>query len=189
MCALCSKLLAVLGTGLVIKTMDDLLDEKDVRLLPYLRVLGPGVIAYSAAVFSLALALDFQSAFGLFWASYSLGMLKAPKQKLPTLVKAWGEIILGVILMLIFLGAFQSIWSLLIIGAVHLADDLVDFKRDKQVKAANTATKIGRLECFLLTLILLYGAVSLSALDSIVVWVLALVIGNAKIFRMEDARP
>lgn len=189
MYALCSRFFAILGTGLVVKTMDDLLDEKDISTIPYLRRLGPGVMAYTMAIFSLAFALNFKLAFGLFWASYSVGMLHSPEQNLPTHLKAGIETILGLALILIIVGIFRGFWSLFIIGAVHLADDLLDYEHDRKVKAANVALLLGPVECFLFSLILLYISLSLFPLDSIFVWALALLIGNSKIFQARALKP
>ncbi|NLJ80993.1 MAG: hypothetical protein GX335_08215 [Firmicutes bacterium] len=183
MCAAFFNAAAVFCTGLVVKTMDDLLDEEDLLSIPYFARLGSGLAPYTLALFSLASAFNFRLSFGLFWASYCLGMIKSPFEKLPTGLRANTEVILGIILMLLVIGARKTFWSVLIMAAVQLIDDFLDFKEDQIVKAANAALVLGRVECFLTALIFFYPALNLLPWESLFSWCFALVIGNGRIFR------
>lgn len=183
MYAVFSKFLSVLGTALVVKTMDDLVDEERLEGIPYYTFWGPALIPYTLALFSLALALDWPLSFGLFWASYGLGMVASPWEKLPTNLRAGMETALSIGLMLAVIGLQATLWSLLIIGAVQLGDDFLDYRQDEAVSSKNAALVFGQRECFLSTLILLYSALKLQPLASLFSWSLALFIGNGRMFR------
>ena len=63
------KTLAILATGVVVKTIDDVLDLEDPNESSYVTFFGRGTLPYMAALFSLALVFQFDTAFTLFWAS------------------------------------------------------------------------------------------------------------------------
>lgn len=170
------KLLAILATAVVVKTIDDVLDLEDPNESPYVTFFGRGTLPYMTALFSLALLFHFETAFTLFWASYTMGMIGAPSQVLPTGVMSIIEIGIGVFLLFIVSGRFTAIWGIMLILAIQLGDDLLDKEDDR--KGTNVALLIGSGECLFLLMIALYIAVTLRPLESTAAFITALWLGN-----------
>ena len=172
------KIAAILVTAVVVKTIDDVLDLENPYESPFAAFFQRGTLPYMIAIFSLALVLHFETAFTLFWASYTIGMVRAPLQMLPTGVTGAVEIVIGILILIVVSGCSSTIWGLTVILAVQCMDDLLDQEVDNKRKGTNIALTIGQGECFLLFIIALYTAVTLQPLESTAAFVTALWIGN-----------
>ncbi|NLY11160.1 MAG: hypothetical protein GX020_05690 [Firmicutes bacterium] len=165
-----SSIISILLIGLVIKTMDDAIDDdSDIsrRFFPYIILLFTG-----------ALLLNFNLAISLFLASYAVGMFFEPFTILPTGLPSWVETILALIASILLTSITQTIWAVLIIFSIQLLDDIIDVTEDEQRGFRNVANKIGISECILLFLLFTFCATKSLPILSVVSLVSSLIISE-----------
>ena len=124
--------MAIILVGLVIKIMDDFLDEEWPPSRGLLRTLGKGVLPYSIVIFLLAISLDFSLTVALFLASYITGMIFVTNHVLPSGLSSWLESILAILLSVLIAGYDLTLWAILIMLAVQLIDDYLDYRNDQR---------------------------------------------------------
>ena len=138
-------MLAVLFTGLVIKLMDDYLDQEIDRLnnRNSLAVkLKRGIVPYSLLLFSFAVLCNYKLSIALFWASYIVGM-GMDRTKVKIKLKAYQELIVLLIIGFWLLETTQFLFSLLIILFIQAVDDYRDYYREKYINKDNLINYLG----------------------------------------------
>lgn len=151
---LLKKFFSVLFTGLVIKIMDDYLDqdidilEKEQNLFTAIKF---GGLPYALLLLSLSFMLDPVTSLSLFFASFAVGMAGKLTVKMPLGLYGYQESIIVVLLGLIFF-KINMASSLFIIITIQLWDDFLDYDKDKLNKK-NLAFLLGKVECLLLAII------------------------------------
>lgn len=122
-------LLALTLTGLAIKFMDDHLDQElDAAsgVKNWALWLGPGVMPYALLFLSLATAVRPALSLPLFLAAYALGMIRTPLALNPSGLAAIWETALVFLLGVFLFGWRPVLWAFSFLGAVQIADDLLD---------------------------------------------------------------
>ena len=179
------KIISIFLTGIVIKIMDDFLDQDIDSLyrkgLNIFLVVEHSVMSYTLLLLSFAFILDPVTSLSLFFASFALGMLTNLTVKMPTGLYGYQES-----LIIVFVGCIlfrtNMLSSLLIILTVQLCDDFLDFDRDKVTKK-NLAFLMGKTECsllaitaFLLTLYFDYIKAIFTAISAFSVYIVLYII-------------
>lgn len=146
-------------TGLVIKLMDDFLDQDLDRLKGeenFSRIIGRGILPYSLVIIILALYFNFNESVSYFAASYFLGMAYDDRERLPSRLFGWQEglIVLGISILLTSLK--DTLSALILILLIQLFDDYVDYRRDNLFLGRNLINTLGIVNSILLTLILFF---------------------------------
>ncbi|MFO7820254.1 MAG: hypothetical protein R6V17_08480 [Halanaerobacter sp.] len=138
--------LAVFLTGLVVKLMDDYLDQEIDRLNERYSLavkLKRKILPYSLLLFSFALLCDYKLSISLLWASYIVGMGVDVKS-------SWGLKVYQELSLLLVMGFFlldrrQFLFALLIILFIQTVDDYIDYYREKYISKDNFINYLGRL--------------------------------------------
>lgn len=155
------QLAATFLTGIVIKLLDDYMDEE----LPS-KLLSPerkdGILPYSLITFSIAAALNLTYTVTLFSGAYVLGMFFHMQQKLPTGLTGLEESLIIIFINLLIFPFAAVLTSLLVILFIQSIDDLIDRQWDKRMGHHNLANQFGVGEIIILSAIL---AVLLIMLD------------------------
>ncbi|SHJ54721.1 hypothetical protein SAMN02745975_02334 [Geosporobacter subterraneus DSM 17957] len=155
------QLVATFLTGIIIKLLDDYMDEE----LPS-KLLSPetrnGILPYSLIIFSLAAALNLTYTVTLFSGAYVLGMFFHMQQKLPTGLTGLQESLIILFINLLIFPFAAVLTSLLVILFIQSIDDLLDRQWDKRMGHHNLANQFGMGEMIILSAIL---AVLLMMLD------------------------
>lgn len=162
--------LAVFLTGVVIKLMDDYLDQEIDRLNERYSLavrLKRKILPYSLLLFSFAVLCDYELSISLLWASYIVGMGANTKSSLG--LKVYQELILLLVMGFVLLDRGQFLFALLIILFIQTADDYIDYYREKYINKDNFINYLGRLGTLFIV------AVSLSC-SLICDWQLSLVV-------------
>lgn len=183
------KILCIFLTGLVIKIMDDYIDQ-DIDVLKkesnlYI-ALEYGGLPYGLLLLSLAIILDFPTALSLFFSSFAVGMAGVQSAKMPSGLYGFQESLL-VVFFGIFLFKSEMLSSLFIIVTIQLWDDFLDYENDK-ISKKNFAFLLGKVECLLLAIIFFLLTVyfdyikAISAIIAmhIIVYIIKLLLGNEK---------
>lgn len=148
------KVFSIFLTGIVIKIMDDYLDQ-DIDVIekqPNLYIaLEYGGLPYTLLLLSLAIMLDFITALSLFFSSFAVGMAGKLTVKMPSGLYGYHESLIVVLLGFIIF-KLEMVSSLLIIVTIQLWDDFLDYESDK-ISKKNLAFVLGKVECLLLTII------------------------------------
>ncbi|QEK12171.1 hypothetical protein FQB35_07165 [Crassaminicella thermophila] len=146
------KLTASLIIGLIIKLLDDYLDEDNNLLI---HTLDKAILPYSIIFFSIASAIHVQYAVTLMSSCYIVGMFHDLNMKLSTGFKGYQEsIIIFIINCCMF--SFRSITtSMLIMIVIQFIDDIHDMKLDRKYGYKNFANKFGKIEIILMGLIMI----------------------------------
>lgn len=155
-------LLSFLFIGIVIKIMDDYLDQELDKLTEQWNIcntLGRGVLPYSLVFMVLALYFNLSEGLSFFWASYSLGMTSNLKEKLPSKLLAWQESLLAFIISITLSSFFTTISSFILIFLIQIIDDYIDYSSDVLPQQTNLIFNLGRINCLVITLILLLLAI------------------------------
>ncbi|MGM0502590.1 MAG: hypothetical protein ACQERJ_08655 [Bacillota bacterium] len=163
--------LAVLCTGLVIKLMDDYLDQELDQLNNNYTLAAKyerRIVPYTLLLFSLAVLCDYKLAIALFWSSYIVGMGNN-KSKATRGLKSYQEIIVLLALGLMLLEAQQFLFSLLIILFIHTIDDYIDYYREKHISSDNYINYLGQTGTMFVAVFSLTASLNLN-------WRLALII-------------
>lgn len=169
---------AVFFLGLVIKSMDDFLDEPWPPTKGILSRFAKGLLPYSLVLFGLALYLDFRLVWSLFLAGYAVGMFSHPYVMLPSGLPSWIETLVAGIVSWLTVGYSYTLWAMLCMVSVQLLDDFLDYHVDSRRSEANWLHKLGKGEGVILLLLTFYLAVSLKPFSSVLVIVCSLLIGE-----------
>ena len=140
------RLLGLLLVGLVIKLMDDFLDqEKDKASGQYnlYHMLGKSIFPYSLVILSFGLYLNLSEGISLFAASYLIGMAHDYRSRLPIGLFAWQEGLIVFMISTYLTDLNNSLSALLLILLLQFIDDLIDFKKDSEYFKANLFKKLG----------------------------------------------
>ena len=156
---------SLLLTGAVIKLLDDALDAdfdkfRGERTLAVR--LGPAVLPYGLVIALLAAYCDVRLAIALFFGSYAVGMFATWRERLPTHLPAFVEILLAVGLSLVLSGWRMALWGLAMMAVIDWLDDLVDSSRDKVSGQTNLVLRIGLVPTLFLVMAALCVAVLLN---------------------------
>lgn len=146
------SLAATLATAVAIKLMDDLLDGEELTISG---LTTAGATVYAMAALAVGVALAPLVALPLFAAAYAVGMLHEPAEALPSGMPAWLESVLAVAVAAVMAGTGRAIQALLVMLAVQLVDDLVDYVADTATPSRSLAHRAGRGEAALLAMICL----------------------------------
>jgi len=152
------NLLAVLGTGLSVKLMDDFLDEeRDVTagIRNWAQLLGRSTLPYSLLALAVAAALNPPWAVSLFLASYAVGMSYDHGERLPFGLDNYREAILAVAAGWFLLGPLEMATSLALVIFLQTVDDLWDWRQDRELGRQSMINAIGPVEAVLLAVIML----------------------------------
>ena len=155
-----AKVVAVVLVGVVIKLIDDYLDEPE-ESLSMAGWLGRGVAAYGLLLFAIAVSLVPGMAVTLFLAAYAVGMVKDPFLRLPTALHPWFESLLVFLLGSFLWGWSEMASSFIVICFVQLLDDYCDKKEDEFQQVRNLVLIWGEGEVLLLGLATGYLAIVL----------------------------
>ncbi len=167
-----ADLLAVALAGAAIKLMDDHLDYAAdmAQGRPSLALtLGSGAVLYALVFALIACGINVRLAAPLVLAAYVVGMLKDPREMLPLGLTAWMESALVAAATWGLFGWRPTCVSVVLMGAVQLADDLQDLAADGAIGRANLARRLGRGEALLLCLVALLAALFLDRRTTILV--------------------
>ncbi|WP_459844242.1 hypothetical protein [Halanaerocella petrolearia] len=157
--------------GLVIKLMDDYLDQEIDRLNNRQTLalkLQRGVLPYTLLLFSFAVIIDYKLAISLFWSSYIVGM-GFNGESLPTGMKAYQESFIMILLGFWILGVKNFLFSLAVIFFIQLIDDYIDYHLEEYVNQSNFVNYLDRIGTLLVAMICLGVALGIN-------WQLALVV-------------
>jgi 1,4-dihydroxy-2-naphthoate octaprenyltransferase len=154
----------IILSGSAIKLLDNLLDG-DTLLPPEKRL---NLTAYTILFLAMGTALSPSYAAALFLAAYAVGMVKAGDDIFPL---GFGSMESAAILLfsLLFIGGRTFLFSLAVMMAVQLADDLADVRRDKLHGQDNLAVRFGTVEAVLALLITSLSALTLDAVGTVLV--------------------
>jgi len=153
--------------GFVVKCLDDILDDEiDFNFIKK-------IIPYIILISVIAVFINSEMAFSLFLASYCIGMFTEPYIKLPTGIYSYQETILMILLLGYLVGIKTGLWALSIIMVIHLADDLIDYKRDKKLSRKNLVITYGKVEIITVLLIFLMIALMIDYQRAFIVLMLA----------------
>ncbi|MFW5998354.1 MAG: hypothetical protein ACOC4G_11975 [Bacillota bacterium] len=158
------RYLGIFFMGIVIKLMDDYLDQdfdklKDENIINYSIKLKKGILPYSLLLFVFALYLNFEETLSLFLASYVIGMVYDLKQRLPSYLYGWQESLVVLFLCIIMTSLSITISSLILVIMLQLIDDYIDYYKDLEVNEENYIKKLGYIPG--ITVIVILGLISL----------------------------
>ncbi len=173
-----ASITAIFLTGLVVKTMDDFLDEENPLESGVFAYLGRSSYVYGLFTLLIASALDFSVTFSLFSACYILGMFTSSTMKLPSGLTGWVESLIVLFTCIYITGFLVTLWSLLIIISIQLLDDWMDYHTDLLHHATNYVRLLGREPAILLFFLTLYSSVLLQPFLSVTVFCAALIISE-----------
>lgn len=166
------KYISVILLGVVIKLLDDEIDDD--RMDKGLQnKLYQDLIAYKfpycLLFLSLSMLIEPELIFSLFTSSYMIGMFHFPRQKLPTNLKSYHEIIILLIINLIKISLDIFAVAFLSILLIQLIDDLQDYTYDFKYGYKNYAVLYGKGEIIILSSILIIFCILISWLDSMII--------------------
>lgn len=176
------KFMSILLAGIVVKIMDDYMDREFDELVNNdntTKILGLGMMPYAIFIFSLGCIFNPTAAISLFFASFATGMAGNFNAKMPSGLYGYQEALMAIVLGLILFGAVEMFSSLLLIAAIQLWDDYVDYNKDIY-STKNWAYIIGKNESLLLGIIFFISSLYLDyikALSGIIsVWAIVYII-------------
>ncbi|MGE5561268.1 MAG: hypothetical protein ACM3XN_09535 [Chloroflexota bacterium] len=142
--------LAVLATGLAIKLMDDIFDGEETTVAG---LSTAGATIYAMVALAIGVALAPAVGLPLFAAAYAVGMAGDPQETLPSGMPAWVESALALAVAAAISGIAAMAHALLVVAAVQLVDDVLDFQADSAIPERNLAHRFGRGEAALAAII------------------------------------
>ena len=167
-------LACMLLTGAVIKLMDDSLDAafdkfRGKRTLAVR--LGSAVFPYGLMLALLAANIDVKLTLALFFGSYAVGMFTNWRERLPSHLPAYVEMLLAVGSSVLLTGWQLALWAIAMMAVIDWLDDLVDVAGDKRSGQANLAVRIGFVETLFLVMGMLCVAVLLDPVRTVLAFV------------------
>lgn len=161
-----ATLFCLILVGATIKLMDDYLDaEYDICRGKHTLAMkwSRATLPYALALLLVAAYLNLSVAVAVFLGSYAVGMLTSWRQKLPTKVPAFVEMMAALVLSVLLVGWQMALWGVALMAMFDWVDDIVDMMGDRRSGQQNMALKIGVVETSLLTLIAMCAAVLCNA--------------------------
>lgn len=162
--------LSILLTGIVIKIMDDSLDQDIDAILGYPKnpwADNTGTLPYALLVFSLACALDAKTSASLFLACFAVGMAGNLTAAMPSGLYGYQESLGILILGLFIFGVRCFASSVLIVLTIQILDDYLDYEKDWALKS-NWSYVLGSVESLLLVIILFLTSLYMDFFKSVV---------------------
>ncbi len=153
-----SRFLGIFLIGLVIKLMDDFLDQDLDHLkedFNFTFIFGRAVLPYSLVALILALSFNFNESVSLFAASYLIGMACDRNERLPSYLLAWQEGIFIFIMSIFLTSLVDSLAAINLILLAQFIDDFLDYKSDLFLQKKNYIHIFGTFNSIILTIILL----------------------------------
>lgn len=179
--------MVILIIGTVIKLMDDYLDQDLDKIegkYTLAMVLDKAVLPYTLLCTVMCMAIKPALSGSLFLASYLVGMGHDLRRQLPFGWNAWQEVIIFGFFGVVVFGFVETVSSMLIMIAIQLADDFLDYYSDTFYSRRNFVVRFGLWECVLGGLIAFITAIVLSPektiLASISTPLILLVLGYGK---------
>jgi len=163
---------AIALTAIVSKWLDAYLDDE------LTQTQKQNGLAYCLMALLIAGILDFPVTVALFFACYIVGMFTNMQMILPSGMPGWLESVIVAVLSVVFCGVKTTVWSLFVIIAIQLLDDVLDVREDQQHRHANIAFFLGVERTFLLFLIPFYISMMINPLLSVAALALALLVAN-----------
>ncbi|AZR72793.1 hypothetical protein BBF96_04920 [Anoxybacter fermentans] len=168
------KWMVIFLTGIVIKLMDDYLDQELDKIeekQTLAMILDKAILPYTLLAIVVCMALRPALSGSLFLASYLVGMGHDLRRILPIGWNALEEsIIFGVFGILIF-GIHEMIGSFTVILSVQLFDDLLDYYTDAKFSRRNFVIRFGFWESIIFCLICLITAIILDVKKTFLVFI------------------
>jgi 1,4-dihydroxy-2-naphthoate octaprenyltransferase len=161
-----TSLASMVLMGAAVKLMDDYLDsEYDIcRGERTIAVkIGRATLPYALVCALISSYFNVSIAVSIFLASYALGMLTNAREKLPTKVPAYMEIVISLLVLWAMVGWRTGLWALSFMALIDWLDDVIDMTRDQRTGQRNLALKIGLVETTLLILIAMCTSVLTNA--------------------------
>ncbi len=175
-----NNIAVVFLVGIVIKLMDDYLDQEIDRLNDRNTLsmkLGRAVVPYSLMLLSFATLIDYLLTISLFWSSYIVGMgMGMDQDNLPTGLKVYQEVVLMIILGFIVLDYELFLFSLAIISFIQLLDDYIDYHLEEYINRSSFINYLGKYGTLLLAIITLMIALIIDWQLSLIVIIVAHII-------------
>lgn len=153
----------ILLVGIVIKAMDDYIDNNKSELFNRIlkQHIGSGLMSYILLFFSLSCLLNKELSISLFGGAYIVGMFSDLNRPLLFKLNGFGEALVIFTIGAYYLGFIIMLNSILIMSVIQLLDDITDINEDKFTGSKNYATKYGIVEMSLLAIFLLLVSISL----------------------------
>ncbi len=167
---------------------DDFLDEEWPPNDGILALLNRGILPYGLLLFGVSLFLHLPLALSLFCACYSVGMLGSPHTLLPSRLSASLEGALVLLFSLIACGFAITLWSYLVILAIQLLDDLLDYEKDEKKGRRSFAHRWGLNECRFAFLLLFFICLSLQPWYSFMAFLSSLFMGEFVFQKTKERR-
>jgi len=153
--------IAVMLCAIAVKFVDDFLDQDldtHAGSRNFTTQFGNGTVVYAMLALALAASLNTNPSIPLFLASYSVGMFHDLKQPFPTGLSGWQESLFVFLFGVMLWGWQIMLFAILFIASIQLFDDYVDVCTDQLVGYRNIASRIGKVECLLLSIITMLSA-------------------------------
>jgi len=166
---LIEKFFSIFLTGIVIKLLDDYLDEDKDYLLSRKNLyfyLKKGILPYTLLIFSFAVILNYKYSVSLFLSAYILGMINNFDEKLVLGTPVYTEMIVISVIGCVVFGIKEMFSSIFLIASIQLIDDYIDYEKDKPFKKG-FAWKLGKTECLLIFIIFSLISLYLNVLKAI----------------------
>ena len=156
------KWMIIFLTGIVVKLMDDYLDQELDKIegkFTLAVILDKAIVPYSLLCMVICMTINPKLAGSLFLASYIIGMGSNLKQRLPLGLSAFQEFVIFGLFGLIIFGITEMLSSLLIIIFIQFIDDFLDFYSDARFTRRNFVIKFGFWESAIITLVCLIAGI------------------------------
>lgn len=150
-----SMLVAVLGSGIAIKLMDDFIDRRIDALAgvsTWAARIGDGAVAYALVALTIGMLVDASVAGPLFLSAYAVGMAHELGRRLPTGLLGWHESVIAVGLAALLGGVIATGAALAVVTFVQCMDDVLDARTDRLRGSRSLVRTLGVVETLLLGL-------------------------------------
>ncbi len=166
---ICKRYVAVIFIGLVIKLLDDEVDQDQVSVSRAIQGLQKFKLPYCLLFLGVAMTLDRAYSFSLFSSAYIIGMFPMGGQLLPLKLKAYQEALLVMTASLLLIPFFSLLHGFLIILLIQLIDDIFDISYDQVYGYHNYCIKFGRGEVIIFCGILFVGVFLINWINTVIV--------------------
>ncbi len=159
-------------TGIVIKLMDDYLDQELDKIegkYSLAVILDKAILPYTLLCIVLCMAVNPALAGTLFLASYIIGMGHNLKQELPLGLNAFQEFVVFGVFGIMLFGFIEMFSSFLIITFVQLVDDFFDYYTDAKFSRRNFVIRFGFWESLMACVFTFVAALVLDWQKSVLV--------------------
>lgn len=151
------KIISSILVGLVIKMLDDSIDQD--TYYPgkgnfLIESFETSFFPYSILFVTIAAGIHTQYTVTLISSCYMVGMFHDLHMKLPTGLSGYGESMILFIINILLFSLKDITTSLMIILLIQCIDDFLDMKWDRKYGYKNYANKYGKVEVFIVSLII-----------------------------------